>query len=225
MTEMLFNFSTWVIPILFAITLHEAAHGYAANALGDPTAKALGRLSLNPLRHIELFGTIILPGLLFLFAPFVLGWAKPVPVNPRNFKDPRRDMLWVALAGPAMNIALAVLAVLSLRLIVPMAAGFEQQWLYETAFNMLKLNLILAVFNMIPLPPLDGGRVLVGILPLALARKVAALEEKGMLILVFLLIILPMIGQQLNMNLSLIGYVVGEPVQWLGRVLLTVFGP
>lgn len=225
MTETLLEISTWVVPILLAITLHEAAHGYAANAFGDPTAKNMGRLSLNPLRHIDLFGTIILPGLLLLTAPFTFGWAKPVPVQPGRLRNPHRDMIWVALAGPATNIVLALVAVASLHLIVAMPDSTSREWLGSTALNMVSLNVVLAVFNMIPIPPLDGGRVLVGVLPLPLAQKLAGFERKGMLILLFCLLILPMIGQQLGVNLSILSMIIGKPVSWLVQTMLLTWGP
>ena len=180
----LYTVSVWIIPILIAITFHEAAHAYVAKALGDDTASQLGRVSLNPFRHIDLFGTVLLPGLLVLTqAPFIFGYAKPVPVNFGALRNPRADMAWVAIAGPAINVVLAVAAALSLHLL-GLAPDDARQWIFDTLKNALVINAVLAVFNMFPLPPLDGGRIAVSILPDFLARPLARLEPYGLLILI-----------------------------------------
>lgn len=207
-----YTISTWILPAVLAITLHEAAHGLVAYRCGDPTAWQLGRVTLNPLKHIDPFGTIVLPGLLLLLrVPFIFGYAKPVPVNFRALGNPRRDMIWVAAAGPATNILMAVAAGLLAHLVVflPAVAG---QWSLLNLENAIAINVVLAVFNMIPLPPLDGGRVAVGLLPDALAAPLARLEPFGMTILLGLLFILPLVGDQLGTNLDVVGWLLTRPV-------------
>src|SRR5882757_593009 len=172
----IFIASTWVVPVILAITLHEAAHGFVAYRCGDETASRLGRVSLNPFRHIDPFGTILLPGLLLLsHSPFLFGYAKPVPVNFRALRNPRSGMVLVAAAGPAMNIGLAIIAALSFHLVIylPVIAA---QWTALNLKNAIVVNAVLAVFNLFPLPPLDGGRIAVGLLPNVLANPPAKLE-------------------------------------------------
>ncbi|MEQ8510222.1 MAG: site-2 protease family protein [Rhodospirillaceae bacterium] len=204
---MLYTASTWILPALLAITLHEAAHGYAAMYFGDPTAKDQGRVSLNPFRHVDPVGTFLLPALLILSrAPFVFGWAKPVPVNFGRLRNPRRDMVWVAAAGPAINLFLALL---SARLIylVPEVPDGADQWMFDTLRNSLFLNVILFVFNLIPLPPLDGGRIAVGLLPIPLARRLAQLEKYGMFLIIGLLLGLPWLGSMIDVPI--------RPFEWV----------
>jgi len=213
--RLLYTASTWVLPVLLAITLHEAAHGYVAWRLGDDTAYRQGRVTFNPLRHVDTFGTIILPALLLLLrAPFLFGWAKPVPVQFRNLRRPRRDMVIVAAAGPATNLILATISALLFHTLwlLPDVAG---DWAAQTLYNSMVLNLVLAVFNMLPLPPLDGGRVAVGLLPDALAFPLARLERYGLLILVGIVFILPFIGSRLGLDLNVFHWVVWTPVSWL----------
>jgi len=203
-----FDISAWVIPVVIAVTFHEAAHGFVARMCGDDTAWRLGRVSFNPLKHIDPFGTILLPGLLLLLrSPFLFGYAKPVPVNFKGLRNPRRDMVWVAAAGPGMNIALAILAALAIHLVV-FLPDTSIQWVARNLQNAIVINVLLAVFNMLPLPPLDGGRIAVGLLPDVLARPLARLEPFGMLILVSVLFLVPLLGAQLGIDLSIVSRVV-----------------
>jgi Zn-dependent protease len=220
----LYDISVWVIPLVIAITFHEAAHGFVAHALGDDTAWKLGRVSLNPLKHIDPFGTLILPGMLLLaHSPFLFGYAKPVPVNFRALRHPRIDMVWVALAGPATNIVLALVAALAFHFVgyLPPNAA---QWLFDNLKNALVINVVLAVFNMMPIPPLDGGRVAVGLLPRVLAVPLARLEPFGMLILIGILIVLPLAGSQFGLNLDVISTILRATTGYLFQLILMVTG-
>ncbi|GBD95141.1 peptidase family M50 [bacterium BMS3Abin06] len=179
------------VPILIAITFHEVAHGLVANRLGDPTARQMGRLTLNPLAHIDLVGTIILPAILIITGAPVFGWAKPVPINPHNFRDPRRDMAISAAAGPVTNLLLAILSLLILKFLIIPTAGFLPDSLTIPLTMMFRqsilINIILAAFNLLPIPPLDGGRVLTGFLPHQQAVAFSKIEPYGFFIVIILL--------------------------------------
>lgn len=193
--------SVWALPVLLAICMHEAAHGYVAWRLGDDTAKRLGRVSINPLRHIHPVGTVLLPALLFfLKAPFLFGYAKPVPVNFTRLRHPKTDMIWVALAGPGINIFLAVVSAVLLYTVE--FAGPYAHILEENLSNSFLINISLAVFNMFPLPPLDGGRIITGILPVKWAISYAKLESYGLFILIGLIFLLPFLGERYGLNLD-----------------------
>jgi len=224
MTSTIYQVSVWIIPVLIAITFHEAAHGYVAWRLGDHTAKNLGRVTFSPLRHIDLLGTIVVPLTLLLFrAPFLFGWAKPVPVNFMNLRNPRRDMVWVAAAGPATNLLLALISAILLHLI-PFLGPEIGKWISDNLGNSILINLILAVFNMVPLPPLDGGRVAVGLLPAPLGNQLARLERVGFFIVILLLFIVPMVGNELGFDWNLLVWLVGTPVDVLFRFVLVLAG-
>lgn len=218
------NASIWALPVLLAITLHEAAHGWAAAKLGDPTARLMGRVTLNPFAHVDLVGTVIIPlALLLMNAPFLFGYAKPVPVNFSRLRNPRRDMALVALAGPASNILLAVIGALAFHLI-PVLPDVVTEWGAEMLQRLVLLNLILAVFNMLPMPPLDGGRILVAILPDWAAWKVARLERAGLFIVIGVLFLLPYLAAQLGYSLNVAGVLIWAPVDFLMSVIATLTG-
>ena len=225
MSEMILNLALAIVPTIIAITLHEAAHGYAALALGDDTARNAGRLSLNPLRHVDRVGTIILPGILLisqlLLPPhrisFMFGWAKPVPVSPWQFRDPRRGMALVAVAGPAMNFFLAWVAAL-LMPETSVKGTFDAAFVQFLMYFMLS-NLVLGLFNLLPIPPLDGGRIAVGLLPLNMAIGWAKLERAGIFIVLGTVFLLPYLT-----GIDPVGTALEEILPWAFRSLFWLAG-
>ncbi|MDC0127082.1 site-2 protease family protein [Methylophilaceae bacterium] len=203
--------TAYAIPIIFAITVHEAAHGYAAKYFGDMTAHYLGRISLNPLKHIDPVGTIILPALTVMLGGILFGWAKPVPVNFSNLRDPKKNMLWVALAGPLSNLLMAIFwTFLYARLqLFPDSSIF---FLQVMALAGIQINLILMVLNMLPIPPLDGGRVAASLLPYPWSSYIENLERYGLFIIIFLLFS------------GLLGSILSPIINLSKSIIFTIFG-
>lgn len=200
----------YALPVLFAITIHEAAHGYVARYLGDNTAHVMGRVTLNPLKHIDPFGTILLPLLLYFTTPFLIGYAKPVPVNFGRLRHPKRDMIWVALAGPASNLVQAVLWALAFTLL--MAFGVGERFFLLMCMAGVLINFVLAAFNLFPFPPLDGGRILVGLLPHRQAAALSRLEPWGFFV-VLGLFFLGVVGRYWVWPLVQMGYLTLDLLQ------------
>lgn len=187
MDENIRIFASYALPVIFAVTLHEAAHGYVARFFGDDTAWRLGRISLNPLRHIDPIGTVLVPGLLLLTGGILFGWAKPVPVSFGNLRHPKRDMLWVAAAGPAANLVMAFAWAFVLKLALVLPPHIFTQALAAMGEAGIGINLSLMLLNLLPIPPLDGGRIVVSLLPMRAAMRFAGLERYGFVILLILL--------------------------------------
>jgi Zn-dependent protease len=187
--DIAYTIAVWALPILFAITLHEAAHGWVANKLGDPTAKNRGRITINPLKHIDPVGTIVVPLFLAMISPFVMGWAKPVPVEPRYFKSPLLDMALVAVAGPVSNFLMACCWAMFILVVGGLMEPSQLMIFFaEMGKNGIIINIVLMVLNLLPIPPLDGGRVVAGVLPPSLAMPFIQLERYGMIIVLLLLV-------------------------------------
>lgn len=222
-SNLVYQIAIWLVPLIIAIVFHEVAHGLVARQLGDPTAEMKRRLTLNPIRHIDPFGTIILPMILAISHAPVFGWARPVPVNYRRLRNPRRDMVLVALAGPGMNFLLALIGTAILAATVSMSEGAHEglpALVAANALNFVLINLFLAVFNLIPLPPFDGGHVVEGLLPRRLARSFRRIGRYSLLVFVVLLLVLPAISPRADV----VARVVSPVVNRIARLFLGMFG-
>lgn len=213
MNNTIYEAATLIVPLVFAIVFHEVAHGLSAKWLGDPTASERGRLSLNPLRHVDPVGTIIIPGMLALAHLPVFGWAKPVPVDPRRMRDPRKGMMLSAAAGPAMNLVMGLAAALVIGVIARLhPANVEPtaatRFVLESLAAFISINVFLAFFNLLPLPPFDGSHIVQGLLPAPLARRYARLRRLGFSLVLILLVVLP----TLVPGFDIVGRLVGPPV-------------
>jgi Zn-dependent protease len=223
MSDTVYSIATWLVPLVIAIVFHEVAHGLVARQFGDPTAERMGRLTLNPIKHVDPVGTLILPMILAVAQAPIFGWAKPVPVRADRMRNPRRDMILVALAGPGMNLLLAVVATAILAIGLAMGAGDPMTpggFIASNALNFLLINLFLAVFNLIPLPPFDGGHVVEGLLPRPLATRFHGLGRFSLPILFGLLLILPAIWPEAN----IVARAVSPIVNGIARLFLDVAG-
>ena len=214
LAETVYTIATWLVPLAFAIVFHEVAHGYVARHYGDPTAARLGRLTLNPVKHIDPIGTVALPTFLAVIGAPIFGWAKPVPVIAKRLRNPRWDMVKVAAAGPAINIILGMIGgmLLGLFLLAFPASGWTavHKFLFDNLRHFITANIFLAIFNMLPLPPFDGSKVLAGFLPPTLAKRYKALDRYGFLILLFLLFLMPQL-----FGVDIIGGVIIPPFMWI----------
>jgi Zn-dependent protease len=220
-SNIVYQIAVWLVPLVIAIVFHEVAHGLVARKLGDRTAEAKGRLSLNPIRHIDPFGTLILPMLLAISHAPVFGWAKPVPVNYRRLRNPRRDMILVALAGPGMNLLLALVGTALLAATIMTSGGARSgaaTFVAANALNFILINIFLAVFNLLPVPPFDGGHVVEGLLPAPLALRFRMLGRYSLLVLIVLLLVLPALG------VNVVGHVVSPLVDRIAIAMMHLFG-
>jgi Zn-dependent protease len=219
--NIIFQIAVWLVPLVIAIVFHEVAHGVVARRLGDPTAAERGRLTLNPIKHIDPFGTVILPLILAVSHAPLFGWAKPVPVNYARLKQPRRDMVLVALAGPGMNLLLALVGTALLAATVSLSDGAREgaaAIVAANALNFVLINIFLAVFNLLPVPPFDGGHVVEGLLPPALAQPFRKIGRYSLLVLMILLLVLPALG------VNVVAHLVSPIVNALARAFLGIFG-
>lgn len=225
MIEILTQASVWILPVLFAVTFHEAAHGFIASRLGDDTALRAGRVTFNPLRHIDLFGTVVLPAVLLILSGgrIMFGYAKPVPVNFSRLRNPRRDMILVAAAGPGANIAMAIAAATAIHLSTAIP-GIFGNWVGYNLYNAVWINALLAIFNMLPVPPLDGGRVAVGLLPDRLARLLTRVEPAGFTIILGVIFVIPLFGRYVGVDLDIFRWLVLAPAMQVTRLILSVAG-
>lgn len=215
--------SVWALPVLVAITFHEAAHGYVAERFGDDTARRAGRVSFNPVRHVDPVGTVALPLLLLLVSPVVFGWAKPVPVNFARLSPRRLGMALVAFAGPGMNLGLAFLAALLLHGALR-TSGPTGEWTVANLQNAMFINVILALFNMLPLLPLDGGRVVHACLPRPLAALFGRTERYGLPLLIGVLVLVPLTAELLGAGINIFGWLLGGPVQYVVVLIASLAG-
>lgn len=218
MTDSLpWTIATWLIPLVIAIVFHEVAHGWVANAFGDPTARLRGRLTFNPVKHVDPFGTVLLPMVLAVSGAPVFGWAKPVPVVSQRLRNPRYHMILVALAGPGMNLLLALVAsILFAGLVAAEPQGLIWVFIIQNLVNFMVINIFLAIFNLIPMPPFDGGHVVEGLLPRRLAVHYAKLRRYGFPLLIILLLVVPMLFP----DADIVERTIGPPVNWIIRQLL-----
>jgi Zn-dependent protease len=218
LNDLMLTISVMLLPLVLAITFHEAAHGFVAWRCGDDTAYRMGRVTFNPIRHIDLFGTIILPVMLRFATGFAFGYAKPVPVNASRFRNYRRDMILVAAAGPASNLILAFLSALLLH-VVRFVPEVAREWTIEVLGFSIMINVVLALFNMLPLLPLDGGRVLSALLPRHLSIAYQRTERWGMFVLIGLLVILPLIGSKMGVDINILGWILGPAYSYVSSII------
>jgi len=219
--NIVYQIAIWLVPLVVAIVFHEVAHGLVARSLGDPTAAERGRLSLNPIRHIDPFGTVLLPLILAISHAPLFGWAKPVPVDYRRLRNPRRDKVLVALAGPGMNLLLAIIGAAVLAATLAVSTGpnsLAAALIAGNALNFVLINIFLGVFNLLPVPPFDGGHVVEGLLPPAAAQRFASIGRYSLLVLIVLLLVLPALG------VNVMGHLVSPIVSRITAVLLGIFG-